>query len=70
MDIEKALYKIFAKLGHDLGNKEVMAEMDSLRFIELIVEIEHEFKIEIPDEYLDGSILDKDVLINIVASLI
>jgi len=47
-----------------------LLDIDSLSFIAIVIEIEQAFEIEIHDEHLSESLLDKTTLINIVSELI
>ena len=51
------LKKIFKENGVDFINDEHidLLEIDSIQFVSIIVDIETEFDIEIPEEYLNGT---------------
>ncbi|MDY0278667.1 MAG: phosphopantetheine-binding protein [Acholeplasma sp.] len=62
MIIRDKICNIFADYGYDINDQNSLYEIDSLSNINIIIDIEDEFNIEIPDEYLD-----KKLLINISA---
>lgn len=58
-NLEEKMKQIFAENGLEIfaGEEEAILDIDSLRLISLIVSVEDEFEIEIPDEYLSQAVL-------------
>lgn len=59
-NIKETLLKLFETNGIVIQENEQFTdlELDSLRFISLIINIEDKFEITIPDEYLSGNSLN------------
>lgn len=55
--IREKLMNIFKENGYlvDAENECVQLELDSLQFISILCDIENDFDISIPDEYLSGN---------------
>lgn len=55
-DIKIKLAKIFEQNGYSIfeGSETEQLELDSLQFISILCDIENEFYISIPDNYLSG----------------
>lgn len=51
-NIKEKLIKIFNDNGVVVISEDEIIDVDSLIYISIIVEIEEEFEIEVPDEYL------------------
>ena len=53
-NIEERLNRIISENGNDIASNNIneKLDIDSITFVSLIVEIENEFDIEIPDDYL------------------
>ena len=58
--MDKRLKTIFKHNGYSVENGEEFAQLqlDSLQFISIMCDIENEFDISIPDEFLSGENLD------------
>lgn len=58
-EFEEKLRRVFAENGLviPVGEEDTQLELDSLRLIALIVEVENTFDVEVPDEYLAQGIL-------------
>lgn len=52
MNLFEKLKTIFDEYGADIDSQDELLEIDSLKYIAIMVEIEKEFNIVIPDEYL------------------
>lgn len=59
MDIKKQLIQVFCENGLEITacDEDRVLELDSLRFISLLVSIEDAFGFEVPDDYLSNEIL-------------
>ena len=73
IEIKEKLQEVFADNGLEIfdGEDDFQLEMDSLRFIAIVVAIENAFSIEVPDEYLSDRILSSfhdfyDMAINLL----
>ena len=71
MTVKQRVIKVFEEEGVDFLNREARVGIDSLTFITLIVAIEKEFGVEIPDENINLSILNDDqVFVSVVQQLV
>lgn len=63
---DEQLKQIFRENGYPINKGEEMEqlELDSLQFISIICDIENEFSVAVPDEFLSGENLDvyQDIL--------
>lgn len=71
--VEAQLREVFSENGLEIfdGEEACQFEMDSLRFIAIIVAIEDAFSVEVPDEYLSNELLTSfddfsDMIMNII----
>ena len=71
MQYDKQLREVLSNNGillQDSDQDELY--FDSIQFISLIVDIEREFEIEMPDEYMDGKLLNNyDDLLDVVTMI-
>lgn len=57
--------------GAEINEEGTIEEIDSITFISLVLDLEAEFNIEIPDEYLLMSVLSSvDNIVSIIETLI
>lgn len=70
MEVKEKLEAILVRYGISMNSKDDEAEIDSFGFISMIVEIENEFNITIPDDFLSISLFDAKRLYNYIASVI
>lgn len=58
--VDERLKKIFGENGYSVncGEENEQLELDSLQFISIICDIENEFSISVPDEFLSGENID------------
>lgn len=56
--MKEQLIALFENYGIDPLNAEEVAEMDSLQYIGILIEIENTFQIELPDEYLENNMFE------------
>lgn len=69
--VYERIEKIFLDYGADINDEEAIRNIESLQYIAIFVEIENEFEITIPDEFLDYNIfIDKEKFINVIKSLV
>lgn len=70
MSIREELDNIFGSYGYDINDKEDTNNIDSMTNISIIIDIENQFNIEIPDELLNQYLLtDIDKLVLIITEL-
>lgn len=71
MTIKESLKTIFEEYGADIDNKEELLEIDSIKYVAILVEIEKEFDIVIPDEYLNYNAFENiNDFINLIEDLV
>jgi len=59
MNIREKIEGIFYNVGLDISDSnEWIDQMDSLSFVTVIVELEQEFDVEFPDEYLNINLIN------------
>lgn len=69
MEIQERLEAILNQYGLSVHSEEKNEELDSFAFISMIVEIENEFDISIPDDFLAMSFFDVKRLLNYIVSV-
>lgn len=67
MDVKKRVNEIFEKYG--VGMDEETTEMDSLTFVSMVIEIESEFGIELPEDLLNYISFNKARIVNYLLSI-
>lgn len=67
--IKDKIREIFSELGYDI-EKDNMEYMDSIKFIQLIISIEENFMIEIPEQYLNYTIMNLSILTELIQTII
>ena len=71
MEIYEKLKTIFEEYGADIDNHEDLLEIDSIKYIALMVEIEKELDIVIPDKYLTYNVFeDMSSFIGVIEGLV
>lgn len=58
MNIHERMIKLFEQVGIDITEKDYYKNIDSIVYISLIVSIENEFNIEIPEDMLNKNIIE------------
>ena len=58
--VDKRLKEIFQKNGYSIncGEENEQLELDSLQFISIMCDIENEFSLSVPDDFLSGKNMD------------
>ena len=51
--MKERFYKIIEQYGIDINSDVVLEDMESIEFISMIIELEEEFNITIPDDFLN-----------------
>lgn len=65
-NIKERIIEMVEENGIEIGEEGVLENIDSLQFVSLLVSVEQEFDIEIPDEYLiSDQVLDIESLVAI-----
>ncbi len=70
MEIQEKLEAILNQYGLSMCSGEMNEELDSFAFISMIVEIENEFDISIPDDFLAISSFDAKRLFNYIVTVV
>lgn len=70
MEIQERLEVILNQYGLSMNSEGNKEGVDSFDFISLIVEIENEFDINIPDDFLTISSFDVKRILNYIASIV
>jgi len=67
MEIKERMERIFNDHGIEIDSED--GEMDSFEFISMIIDVENEFDIVVPDEFLSISSFDIGRLVSYVISV-
>ena len=67
MDVKTKINEIFERYGIDSEGEN--AELDSFAFISMVIEIENEFELELPDEFMNFFSFDTKRITNYLMSV-
>lgn len=71
MNVKNSLEKIYIEYGFDFNNPIEIMELDSVDFISFVIDIEEEFDINFPDEFLNKeSFIKTQLVLNIIEGLL
>ncbi|RXZ82783.1 hypothetical protein EBB07_09850 [Paenibacillaceae bacterium] len=65
MDTKINLLKIYDQFGIN-PEEELNSQLDSLDFVTLIIEIEENFNVSVPEDLLNVDVLTTDKLVNLI----
>lgn len=65
-EIREKLIYIIENHGIGLDTIDILSELDSLEFISMMVEIEEEFEITLPDDFLNVAMFNIDSVCNYI----
>lgn len=71
MNTKKKLEKIYNEYGFDFSDPKEILELDSVDFISFVIDIEEEFEINFPDEFLNKEFfINTQLVLNLIEDLL